>query len=151
MNTFASILDRPASEIEAPKAMPVGTYVCSVQGLPKYDKTRNGNEYAEFTFKYLRPFENDDGESDVDLELLEAMGGVRERVLKNKFWLGDDSTWRLKQFLIDHLQIEEEPNSTLRHYIDQSPGRQFLVTIKHVPSEDGKQIYANVAGTAAIG
>src|SRR6185437_1001481 len=50
MNSFSYILDKPATEIDRPKPLPVGTYTWSIQGLPKHDKSREKQTpYVEFT------------------------------------------------------------------------------------------------------
>ena len=36
---FASILDEAPTEIDRPKPIPTGTYLCRVQGTPTYDKS----------------------------------------------------------------------------------------------------------------
>ena len=36
---MSSILDRASSEIERPKPLPVGSYICTVKGLPEYGES----------------------------------------------------------------------------------------------------------------
>lgn len=146
MNTpnFGSILDKASSEVERPKPLPVGTYICVVQGLPKLDKTtKKQTEYIEFTLKPLQAGE------DVDHEELEAMGGIANKTLRHTCYLTEDALWRLKKFL-DDCGIDDGDDVSLRQRVDQSPGRQVAVFIKHTNSEDGETIYANVGTTAAV-
>lgn len=142
---FASILDMPAAEIKRPAAMPVGSYVAVVQGLPRFDKsTKKGTDYAEFTLKFLQAGE------DVDAEALAAIGGLADKSIKHTFYLTEKSAYRLTEFLTEDLQIENDGSKTVRELVDESPSRQCVVVIKHVASEDGKSVYANIASTAAV-
>ena len=146
MNTpnFSSILDQPASEIERPKPLPVGTYVCVVAGLPRHDKsTKKQTPFVEFTLKPLQ------AQDDVDKEALEEMGGLSERTIRATFYITEDSKWRLKKFLEEDLQIEVG-DKTLSQMIDETPGRQCLAFLKHQASDDGQSVYAQLASTAPI-
>jgi hypothetical protein len=49
---FASILDEAPTEIDRPKPIPTGTYLCRVQGTPTYDKSsKKGTPFVQFTLK----------------------------------------------------------------------------------------------------
>ena len=148
---FGTILDKPASEIERHKPLPQRSYVCVIKGLPRYDKsTKKQTEFAEFILQPLQAMD------DVDEEALKAFF-LREdgtsRTLadvqtKLTFYLTENSVYRLKDFLIDDLGIEEQ--ESLRPMMDQTPGCQCVMHIKHTTSEDGKSIYANVSSTAPV-
>lgn len=149
---FGSILDKPSTDVEKPKPLPAGSYICVVKGLPKQDKSsKKGTEYVEFTLTPLQAGE------DVDEEALtnwasKADGSTRslsDTSLRCTFYLTEDSIYRLKGFLVDDLEIEEEDKS-LRQMIDETPGRQVLAHVKHTASEDGTTVYANVAKTAPV-
>lgn len=140
---FGSVLDKPTTEIERPKPIPQGTYVFAIQGMPRFDKsTKKGTEFVEFTCKILQAGE------DVDPEELQAMGGIADKTLKHTFYLTENSIYRLKEFLIDDLRIEEE--ATLRPMIEKAVGAQFMAQIKHTPSDDGKSVYSNIASTGPV-
>lgn len=140
---FGSILDQQSSEIERPKPLPVGTYTCIVKGLPRFDKSsKKGTDFVEFT---LQPVEA--GE-DVDEEDLDAVGGLANKTLRHTLYITEDAAYRIKDFC-DHLGIEEDDMS-LRQRIEQAPGKQVLVTVKHTASDDGSTIYANVGRTASV-
>jgi len=146
---FGAILDRPSTEIERPKPLPVGTYVCVVKGLPRQDKSaRKGTEFVEFTLQPLGIYENENGETDVDPDELAAMGGFEKRTIRATYYLTEDAIWRLKSFL-DDLGIEEGDKS-LRQRISESPGHQVLAVIAHQASDDGQNIYANLKSTAPV-
>ena len=71
---FGALLDKPASEIERPKPLPQGGYICTVKGLPKFDKSsKKQTEFVEFTLQPVEAME------DVDQEALASMGGLPTR------------------------------------------------------------------------
>lgn len=155
--TFGSILDKAPSEVERPKPLPAGTYVAMVKGLPRFDKsTKKGTEFVEFTMQLIEPYKNEDGESDVDQDDLAASltkpsGDVvplNERTMRNTYYLTEDALWRLKKFLVDDLGIEE--GESFRSMIDETPGKQCLISLKHTASDDGTAVFANVANTAPV-
>ena len=77
---FASVLDMPASDIERPKPLPVGSYVCVVQGQPRIDKSaKKQTEFVEYTLKLLEALD------DVDADGLEAVGGIKDKTTKVTF------------------------------------------------------------------
>ena len=138
---FGSILDKPTSEIERPPTLPQGSYLCVVHGLPRFDKsTKKQTEFAEFTLRVLQAGE------DVEEEALKEFGPLGETSIKHTFYLTEKSAYRLKEFLINDLLIED--TGTLREMIDETPGKQVMISIKHQASDDGKSVYANVASTA---
>lgn len=140
---FGSILDKPSSDIERPRPVPQGTYLCTIKGLPRYDKSsKKQTEFAEFTLVPLQAMD------DVDADELTTMGGLTDKEFKHTFYLTEKSAYRLKEFLVDDLGIDEQ--DSLRPMMDETPGKQVLVYIKHTPSEDGKSVYANVGSTAKV-
>lgn len=150
MNTpqFSSVLDRPSSTIDRPKPLPVGTYLCSVKGLPRIDKSsKKQTEFSEYTLQILQPLD------DVDTEALEAMGGWQGKTVRATFYHTEDAVWRLKKFLVEDLQIEEDEDGvekTIRRMMQEVAGRQVLVNMRHRASEDGQAVYAEVGSTAAV-
>jgi len=153
MANFSSILDRKASEIEEPKALPVGTYLVILQG--QYQMGQSSQKKTDFIFfpsKILQPQE------DVSQSEIEAFGGVQGKELKGRqgllFYLTDESAYRLKEFLIDHLGIEANNASgqekSIKEMCMEAPGKQVLATISHQPSDDGKRIFGNLAKTMRV-
>lgn len=148
--TFTSILDKPATEVDRPKPLPVGTYVCVVNGLPKFDKAKTGTEYVEFQLKPLQPVDDVDDEA-----LMSALTrgdgsskALSDYTIRATYYLTEDSVWRLKKFLED-LGIDSEGKS-LRHMIDEAPGRQVAANLRHEASQDGQAIFARLKDTAPI-
>ena len=111
---FGSILDRAPSEIEKPKPLPQGSYITVLVGQPRFDKSaKKQTEFVEFTHKLLA------AQEDVDEDELKVLGGVKDKVMKNTFYLTEGAAWRLKEFL-EHCGIDEA--DSLREMIDETPG-----------------------------
>jgi hypothetical protein len=159
--SFASILDRPVSQIEKPKPLPQGTYLMRVKGLGEVGKsTKKGTDQVKFTFEFM-------GAGDeVDEDDLKAAGGWQGKTLSNNtttFYITDTAAWRLKWFLEEVLTIPTEDDEetdeetgeplsrTLSQMLMDVPGRTFWAKIKHTSSEDGKQTYMEIADMAAVG
>lgn len=149
MAQFADILDKPATEIDRPKPLPVGTYLWTIQGMPRYDKSKEKQTpFYEFTVKCSGAAD------DVDEEALNewatrANGEKRkltEYTTKLTFYITEDSLYRLQEFL-SHCGLDGEGKST-RQLIDETPNAQFLGVITHSPSRDGTSVYANISRTA---
>ena len=141
--SFSSILDTPSSDIERPKPMPVGTYDCLVQGQPRFDKSsKKQTPFVEFTLKLQSAHDN------VDEDTLKDLGGLKDKTIKNTYYLTETAAWRLKDFL-DHCDAGDE-EMTLSQRIAETPGKRVTITIGHEASDDGTAIFARVKGTAAV-
>jgi len=142
MTSLSDILDRQSSDIERPKPLPAGSYICVVKGLPRFDKSsKKQTPFVEFT---LQPLEALD---DVDKEALEEMGGFNNKTIRATYYLTDDAAYRLKDFL-DHCGIDED--GTLRQRIESTPGCQVVANLKHSPNMSGDGIRAELASTSAV-
>lgn len=150
MNTpnFSSILDQPFdAETNRPVPIPVGTYTCIVDGIPKFDKTKSSDptETVEFNLKPIQ------AGADVDQAALqEALkgGNLSDVKLRASFYLTEKAVYRLDEFL-ENLGLDKGTVSR-KEGVAQAPGRQVLATVIHAASKDGKAIYANVNGTARV-
>jgi hypothetical protein len=141
MPSFEEILNMPASEIKPPKAFPVGTYHCIVDGIPSHEKsTQRGTDSFQFKFKIIGPYK------DVD-PAAAAEAQVQGAIILQDFYVTDKATWRLVEMLKDHLDI---PETNLKEMISQAPNKQLLVTLRHEASPDGKRVFHRVASTAHV-
>jgi len=148
---FSSILDKPASNIERPKPLPVGTYLTIIKGLPRYDSSsKKQTPFIEFTHEFIQ------AQDDVDAEELEALGGLRNKdgtakQMKNTFYLTEASGWRLREFL-EALGFDfEDGVTTMRQAAEESANSEVYVTIRHEASDDGKSVFAKIGGVAKVG
>lgn len=143
--SFSSILDKPASEIEKPKPLPVGTYTCVIKGQPRFDKSsKKQTEFVEFTLQPLAAGE------DVDQDDLKAMGGFTNKTIRATYYLTEDALWRLKKFLLEDCEIEASDDASFTQIITETPGKQVRAVIKHTASQDGQSVYAELAQTIAV-
>lgn len=152
---FAGILDRTAGTIERPPTMPIGEYVWKIKGLPEYgDSQVKKTPYAEFTCIPIRNLES------VDEEALEACLNrksgkkmLADMVQKLTFYLTEDATFRLTEFLVNDCKVATEDEADamkLSELIGLAPNSEFIGTIKHTPTKDGKGVYANIGSTAPV-
>lgn len=144
MANFADILSKQSSEVERPKPYPVGSYVALLKGLP--EQTELGERKTpclEFNVELMQPMQ------DVDPQALAECGFAPGKRIRLRQFVTDESLWRLKQFLTEHLGIEEG-SKTIGQMISETPGRQFIATIGHRPSQDGTQIYSEIRQTAHV-
>jgi hypothetical protein len=151
MAQFTDILDKPATEIDRPKPLPVGTYTWQIQGLPRYDKSREKQTpFYEFTCKCIGAGE-DVNEDDLNEWAQKADGTMRsltDYTSKITFYITPDSLYRLQEFL-QHCGIDGEGKTT-RQCIDDAPNCQFIGAITHSASKDGESVYANISKTAPV-
>ena len=151
-DTFSSILDKPASEIERPKPLPPGTYQCVVDGQYREgESSKKGTKFIEYSLKPMAALD-DVNENDLIKALTSGDGSVKalaDKRIKATFYLTDDSLYRLKDFLVNDLQITEGKKK-IRQLIGEAQNRQVLATLKHVPSQDGTGIFAQLASTAPV-
>jgi hypothetical protein len=150
---FSSILDQQATEIEAPKPLPVGAYLFIVKGLPRFDKSsKKGTDFVEFTVIPTEPYFDDNASDEEREELEEALteagglGKFRERGMRLTFYITEDAKHRLKKFLCD-CGIDPEGKS-LAMMINDVPNQTFVGFVRHSASDDGEVIYANITKTA---
>jgi len=153
MPNFSSILDRKSSEVEEPKALPVGTYLVILQG--QYQMGQSSVKKTDFIFfpsKILA------AQEDVSQSEIEAFGGVQGKELKGRqglqFYLTEESAYRLKEFLVDHLGIAptnpDGSEKSMKEMCMEAPGKQVLAVVSHQPSDDGKRIFGNLAKTMRV-
>lgn len=143
---FASILDKPASEVEKPKPLAAGTYLVVVKGMPEQGKSaKKKTDFVEFTLGFLQA--QDDVDPDELKASLEGMDGkvakLSDKTIKNTFYLTENSLWRLKDWL-EALGLDIEGDASLGQLIEASPGCQIMITLGHDASDDGKSLFARI-------
>jgi hypothetical protein len=153
---FASVLDTPVGDIERPKPLPPGQYVCVVQGQPRIDKSaKKQTEFSEYTLKLLEAMDTVDEEALTTY--LTNKDGSKKRLqdvtTKVTFYHTENSVYRLKDFL-RHCGLDiddaESEGTSLRQLIAEVPGRQVIATITHEASQRGDGVYATVSDTAPV-
>ena len=142
--SFSSILDRAPSEIEKPKPAPQGSYTTVLVGQPRFDKSaKKQTDFVEFQHKLLS------AQDDVDEDELKALGGIKDKVMKNTFYLTEGATWRLKEFL-EHCGVDLDKVESLAEGIEETPGKQVGIFINHEASQDGTSVFARIGKTFVV-
>ena len=147
--SFQDILNQPLSEIEAPKAAPVGTYLGLIEGQPEFVKLgQNQTDAVNFNIKLMQPMKVDDKQLE---EYLNGSALSEMRPIRHRLFLTRDSKYRVKQFLVDHLGIQfDEKKTTLGQAIPEAMGKQVVVELGHQASQDGTQVFNIVKSTAKV-
>lgn len=140
---FSKILQKQASEIEKPKPLPIGTYLCVNPKLPEFKGVgKNETPCAEFSLTIMAPVE-------VDADDLTAYGEVKGKSIRHRMFLTEGTEYRTKEELVNAFGLDEA-GKNLGQLFNETINGQVLVTIKHRPSEDGTEIYHEVEGLAAV-
>lgn len=149
--SFEDILDKPATQIDRPKALPIGSYIWTIQGLPRVDKSaKKGTPFYEFTLKCAGAL--DDVDEEALAEWAKKSDGtsrvLTEFTTKLTFYITEESLYRLQEFL-QHCGLEGDDKTT-RQLIDETPNCQFVGYITHQTSQDGTNTFANISRTAPV-
>ena len=141
---FTDLLNTPIDQIERPKALPVGTYICLIDGMYEVGKAgKNNTNYIDFNFRPLQAM------ADVNQQQLEEALGERtlsDKRFRYRIFVTKDSLWKLKEFLIDHLGLAKKG---VPEMLPETPGKQLAVYIGHQTSPDGI-VFNQVGKTANV-
>jgi hypothetical protein len=151
--SFASILNNQPSETERPKPLPVGSYQCIVKGLPRLDKSaKKGTDFVQFTLQFQSAGEDVDPDS-LEAALTKPSGEKRqlsEKSIKATYYLTEDALWRFKEFL-KHLGLDIDGESkSYAAWLNETPNCVVGIYLKHVPSDDGEMMYADIGKTFKV-
>jgi hypothetical protein len=141
---FAAILDTPVSEIKRPPTPPAGPYLCIVDGIPAFDKSKQKQtDFVRFKLKPVQAMGD---------ELQAAVAATGKNAsdfnFRTDFYLTEDAVYRLDIFLFEHLGIEM--GTSRKQAISMAPGRQVIANVTHRASQDGQSIFAEVNSTARV-
>lgn len=150
---FMSILDKPADSLEAPKPLPVGTYLALISGPETYKEVgANKTNFVGWPIKLVQP------QGDVDVTALnealaqkdgtvKALGDVK---INHEMALTENSAFIVRDFLQNTLGIDPAGKS-LRQMISEALGKQLIVTIKHgLTKGDNPRVYMQISDTAKV-
>lgn len=141
---FAALLEARPTEVDRPKPLPQGSYVCVVKGLPEYgESSKKKTPFVKFN---LQPTAAMD---DVDEGDLKAMGGFANKTIRATFYLTEDAVYRLDEFH-EHCGLELNPKVSRRQRNEEAVNQQVIAFIKHTSSEDGQSTYAELGKTAPV-
>lgn len=148
MASFEEILKRKSSDIKPPQAYPVGTYHCLVDGpMVPGKSSQKQTDYLQARFKILSPMQDVDAAQAAEAQIV-------GKIITNDYYVTDKTDWRLKEFLVDHLGIDDKEGTpeekSLEEMVPEAPGKQVLVKLKHEISQDGKRVFHRVDSTAHV-
>lgn len=128
MANFQDILNKKASDIEPPKALPVGSYIGVVEGQFEQVTAQTGTPGFKFKYRLMQPMD------DVDQAALAEAGGCQGKVVGHTHYVSDGNEFFFKQFLTEHLKIEEGDKS-IGEMLAETQGKQLVVVLKHMASQ----------------
>lgn len=157
--SFSDILKTKANEVERPSPMPVGDYIVAVTGQPRQDKSaKKQTPFVEFTYKVLEAMDSVDTDQ-LDEWLTNSKGEKKkltEVTIKDTYYLVEKALYRLTDMLVacGVAEKDEEGNVTsdmsLAQLIEETPGTQLIITMRHESFQDGSGVNAKVGGVAAV-
>lgn len=152
---FNQVLKTIVNEIERPPLVPHGTYVGQISKVPTPRDLStvnfNGN-VVDFNIRLQQ------AQEDVDADALREYGSLASAMCQHSFMFNKDddnafqrTLFNMRRFLEDTLKIDLSDGKDLSQALNESVGRQFLVTLKWEPDKQNKEImYARVAKTAPV-
>src|ERR1700693_875976 len=150
-SSFTDILKVKRGEVERPSPMPVGDYVCVVSKDIRQDKSKvKSTPFVEYTYKVLEALESVDTDQ-LDEWLTKKDGSKKklsEVTIKDTYYITEGSLWRLEDML--KARLGEDSDMSMQQAIQESPGSQLIVTMRHESNQDGSAVFARVAGVAAV-
>lgn len=125
---FQSILDEAPDHVERPKPLPEGTYLCVV-GAGVYGKSnKKQTPFVEFPLRVLQPMD------DVDLDVLNEMGGCEGKSIRATYYTTTDAIFRLDEFH-EHCGVDLGQPASRRSRNDLIVNSQVLAHVNHRETE----------------
>jgi len=146
---FTSVLDMVPDEIERPKPIPPGDYVCTIKSYIRDKSSKKETPFIEFTCSPVEALQSVD-EDWLKQSLTKADGSMKklsDANIRVRFYDTQDAAFMLRDFLLDSVQLENDGRS-ISQLIEDAINAQVVLTVKHA-SFDGR-IYINVTGTAPV-
>jgi hypothetical protein len=138
---FTSILDEQPTEVNRPKPLPEGTYVCIVGQPEEGQSSQKKTPFVKFPLRPISVLE------DVDPAALEEVGGLDSKNLSTTYYLTPDSIFRLDEFH-EHCGLDLTDAASRRARNAEVVNSQVLAVVKHRMSQDNTQSFAEVNRTA---
>lgn len=145
MPDFTDVLGKKAADVEKPVPKPVGSYLASIQGMPKQKKVNAQGEerlIISFSCKAQSPMEDVDADDLANTKVGEVSAWPS---FNRDFWIDTpEGEYQLREFLTKVLDIEPG-DKTLGEMCAESPGKQLIITLKHRPYTDKNTNEAEIA------
>jgi hypothetical protein len=126
---WSDLANTKVGEVERPKPIPTGHYICAFSGPMKQHKAKSGNLAMRFVFKVQGPTE------DVDQTALEAAGGIPDKEMTLDFWMSPDARWRFTDFAKAQGASDELSLLETAEWLVTEGNKPFLLEATHSPNE----------------
>lgn len=141
MADFESLLSMNADEVERPKPRPAGHYIALITGHEFGESSKKKTPYVRYAVKLMEAL------SDVDEEMLEEAGGFEDAKMSVDFYVTENSLFRLKEFLADHVGLEMD-NRPLKEGIPEAVNNQVGVVVEHeISTQSPEDVFARIRRT----
>ena len=153
--SFTPILNKKASETEDPKLLPRGLYTFTVDKQYTIDKSpKKQTEYVRFVLHPIEAGEDVD-EDELDSYLSRKDGSkkiLRDVGMRLTFYTTEEAVYRLRNFLLRDLKIDNEEDLSYAQLIDEaaSGDKMVMAYVKHIPNQSGDGFYAEIDRTAPV-
>ena len=149
---FSDALDTTVGEIERPPLPPLGTYRFLVSKHPEINQDNPDYDIVNFQMKGVAAM--DDVDED-ELKEYGQVGGISVRLSflfdKNDTAKFKQTEYRLRTFLVDHLQIEGAEAVSLKEALAGSVNCQCLGVLSYrADKRDPEVQYAEIRKTAPV-
>lgn len=150
---FNDVLNTKVDSIERPPLIPIGTYRAVVKKIPSLETSNDGKfDFVDFSLQLV------EAQDDVDQDDLKFFGGLNNTYTRHRFLFNkeDDTAFKrtlfnLKRFLIDHLQIESDPEKDLKESLNASVNMPCMVFMKWRADKNDPEIqYSEIGKTAPV-
>lgn len=151
---FNDVLDTKAGAIERPPLLPMGTYRARVSKIPAMDTVGKEDEWdtVDFPMKIISAGE------DVDQDDLAKFGSLDNVVRGRRFMFNkndkqafDRTLYGLKRFLLDHLKVDGDDNTSLKELLNNSLNHECFVFVKWTPDKTDPEVqYDQISKTAPL-
>jgi len=146
---FAEALNKSASDIEAPKNPPVGSYTFQITKVPAFPER---GDYTFIEFPCIGVAASDE----IDADELASVGGLKATACRLSFGYSktderaqEQTLFRLKTFLTEHLGLD--PKLSMKELLTASLNQRFTGSTHLRPNPENPEIqYFEIARTAPV-
>jgi hypothetical protein len=130
------LLRKPAESVERPKPLPGGTYNGMISNREFGESKEKKTPYVRFMIQLVSPG------NEIDPTTLEGID-LSKKKLRRDFFLTLDAEYRLVEFA-ESCGIDKHGRS-LAELIEECLNKPVLVEVTQRPSQDGSELYNDVA------
>ncbi len=131
-DTFSSLINTRAKDIERPKPLPTGAYEAVIQSYEFGQSSKAKTDYARFELQLLAPLDG------VDMEEFEAAGGqarLGKFKVRDDFYITEAAIFRLREFMEIKLGMDLE-EGTIKELLPNTIGLGVVAILVHTPGKN---------------